>query len=81
MVHFLNIFGLSLGLIGTIIIFLFGVPNVIDTGGKIGLCLEQEDVIEKKKIRFYKIISSLGLILLITSFLLQLIGEIISICC
>jgi hypothetical protein len=77
-VHILNIFGLTFGLSGTILVFLFGVPNVIDTRGKVGFALLGEDENEKKKIKNYKRLGRLGLLLLSISFFVQLFGEIIS---
>jgi hypothetical protein len=58
----------TFGLIGTCLIFYFGVPRQIDTGGKIGMCLEREDEQEAKKIKKYKFWGNIGLILIALSF-------------
>lgn len=66
-----------LGLAGTCLVFYFGIPRKIDTAGKIGICLEQEDEAEKNKIKKYKTWGNVGLILIGLSFLLQMINQIL----
>ena len=63
------------GLVGTILIFFFGLPPKIDRDGHSHLILEQEDQEEKKKAKRYLFMSYIGLILLAISFLLQLINS------
>ena len=61
------------GLLGTILIFKFGIPNQIDTGGKQSFLLLGENEQEKIKIKRYRACSNVGLILIGLSFLLPLI--------
>lgn len=61
------------GFIGTILIIFFGIPSKVDPQGHIKLILEQEDEEDKKKGKKYKVLSYIGIFLLATSFLLQLI--------
>jgi len=61
------------GLTGAILIFLFGLPPKIDPKGHQHLLLEGIDENEKKKAKTYKKISYFGVLLLIVSFLLQVI--------
>lgn len=67
-----------LGLVGTCLIFYFGIPRKIDTAGKIGICLEQEDEEEKEKIKKYKAWGNLGLILIGLSFFVQIINQVLA---
>jgi hypothetical protein len=60
-----------LGLTGTCLIFYFGIPRQIDTGGRTSMCLEQEDEEEKKKIITYKRWGNGGLFLIGLSFFMQ----------
>jgi hypothetical protein len=61
----------AFGFLGTVLIFFYGIPKQIDTGGRIGICLEQEDKEEKKKIKKYKLWSNIGLGLIALGFLLN----------
>jgi len=61
------------GFVGTVLIFFFGLPSKVDPEGHIHLILEQESEEDKRKGRKYKIISYSGILLLVISFLLQLI--------
>ena len=63
-----------IGLIGTLLIFFFGLPPKIDPEGHIHLIAEQEDKEEKKKAKKYKLRSYIGISLLAFSFLLQLVS-------
>ena len=62
------------GLLGTILIFFFGLPPRIDPDGHSYLLLESDDEDEKKKAKRYKITSYLGLFFIALSFLLQLLN-------
>lgn len=75
--HFININLASyiLEFFCTLIIYFYGVPNQIDTGGEISLAAEQEDPEEKLRIRKYKWYGEIGLFCLIGSFLLQVFSE------
>jgi membrane protein YqaA with SNARE-associated domain len=59
------------GVVGTALIYFFGVPKQTDTGGRISLALEQEDEGEKARIKSYKQLGNLGLLLIGAAFLLQ----------
>lgn len=76
---YLHIISSALGFIGTCIVFKYGVPNLIDTGGKISIVLEQEDENEKNIIKKYKKLSHFGLGMIATSFFIQLAINIFSI--
>ena len=60
------------GLIGTILIFFFGLPPKISEDGKIYLITEQSDESERNKARIFKYRSYYGLSLICISFLLQI---------
>lgn len=74
----LNFISALSGLIGTILIFFFGLPPSVDLNGSIYLILEQDDHEEKIKAKKYKSLSYLGLLLIGISFLLQIINTIIN---
>lgn len=69
----LKIMGASLGFIGSLILFKFGIPQMIDTGGHSILLVSQADETEKQKIIIYRRWSRLGLAMIALSFILQLI--------
>lgn len=64
------------GLIGTGLVFIFGVPNQIDTHGEGYLVLGQIDYDEIEKIKKYKRYSYLGLALIAFSFFLSVVTSI-----
>lgn len=61
------------GILGTSLIFFYGIPPKVDPEGHINFILEQEDEEEKKKGRLYKKIGNLGLLFLLLSFIFQLL--------
>lgn len=61
-----------MGLIGSVIIFYYGIPNKIDTGGAISLCIERQNLREIFEIQRYKNISAVGLGLIAGSFLVNI---------
>ncbi len=77
LLHILPYLASLLGFTGTCLVFYFGVPGKIDTAGKIGLCLEQEDEEDKRKIKKYKTWGNVGLILIGLSFLLPIINQVL----
>jgi len=73
----MDIAGLALGFGGAIIIFFFGLPPAVRESGMSYLALEQVDKGEIRKGKKYRMISRIGLILLIVGFLLQLLEKVI----
>lgn len=73
----MDIIGLALSFTGAIIIFFFGLHPMISESGAIHLITEQVDKGEIKRAKKYRVISRLGLILLVVGFLLQLIERFI----
>lgn len=73
----LNFWSALSGLVGAILIFLFGLPPKVDPQGHQHLLLEGTDEKEKGKGKVYKRISYFGVFLLIVSFLLQVIMSIL----
>jgi hypothetical protein len=57
---------------GGILLWVYGIPNRINRDGHSYLILQQPDEEMKKRSRFYDRMSSLGLFLLITGFVIQL---------
>ena len=72
----INFWAALIGLIGTLLIFFFGLPPKIDPEGHVYLILEQEDEEEKKKAKKYKLRGYIGILLLALSFLLQVASTI-----
>ncbi len=60
MLHILNIVGFLFAFIGTLIVFQFGIPNQIDTGGKESFMLLGKNEKEIEKIAKYKKLSRIG---------------------
>ena len=69
----------SLGLLfdigGVALLFFFGLPNRVGTGKGVDILWPGEDREEARKFRRYTTLSRSGLILLITGFGLQLLGN------
>ncbi len=72
----INIWSAFLGLLGSILIFFFGLPPNVNPSGLVGLALEQENEEEKKRGKQYKQLSYIGLFFLILCFLLQFISSV-----
>jgi len=72
----MDIIGLVLSLVGAIVIFFFGLSPMISESGATHLIAEQVDESEIKRAKKYKVISRVGLILLIVGFLFQLLKAI-----
>jgi hypothetical protein len=70
----MQLISLFFGLLGTILIFFYGVSPAIDSEG-LDFLIMGEDQRKKIKFRNHKIISQLGLILLVLSYLFQLFGN------
>lgn len=69
----LNLWSGILGLIGSLLVFRYGIPPRIDKDGHIHLILEQTDTLEKKKAKRYLTLGKLGIILIAISFCLQIV--------
>jgi uncharacterized protein YjeT (DUF2065 family) len=70
----LNLAGLGLNLIGVLILFRYGMPFHVPSGGAIHLILEQTDQAEIKLERRYKLFGYIGLVLLIAGTILQMLA-------
>lgn len=76
----LDFFSALSGLIGTILIFFFGIPPKVDKDGHINIICEQEDKGEKERYKIYKKISYFGVLLIAVSFFIQLLLSLRVIC-
>lgn len=61
-----------LGFLGTLLLFFYGIPKQIDTGGAISIVCDGVDQEEQKKIERYKFLGNLGLWLIAVGFLMNL---------
>lgn len=73
----LNIVGLILGIIGSVLLFKYGLPEDINKRGLTLLACEGENEEEKKKYKQYKSWGKVGLGFLVVGFVLQFISSII----
>jgi hypothetical protein len=67
--------GLSLDIIGVIMIFLYGISPFLDPEGQVYLVTGGVDEKEKQEARCYKLRSKVGLMLVILGFIGQLVGR------
>ena len=67
--------GLLIDIAGAVLIFLYGLPADVRRTGAVFLCLEQDDVSERKKAVKYDHLARFGLGLLILGFLIQLVSN------
>jgi hypothetical protein len=75
--QFLNGLGLICGMVGTALIYFFGVPRQIDTGGIVTLSLEGDqrcDTGEQQRISRFRRWGNIGLGSVFAAFCLQLIA-------
>jgi hypothetical protein len=70
----LNIIGLVLNLVGVIILFRYGMPFHVPTGGAIHLVAEQVDAAEKALESWYEIFGYLGLLAIVVGTGMQVVG-------
>jgi hypothetical protein len=70
----LNLAGLALNLIGVLILFRYGMPFHVPSGGAVHLILEQTDQAEIELERRYKLFGYIGLALLIAGTILQMVA-------
>jgi len=73
--NIINSIGLGLDIIGVILIFFYGISPMIDTGGSTLLDLGGRDETDIKKAKKYKATSNLGLVLIISGFVAQIISN------
>lgn len=73
-----NFWSALFGLLGTILIFFFGLPPRVDQEGQCYLVTGEIDEEEKKKSEKYKWTSYLGLFFVSFSFLIQMINIVIT---
>lgn len=74
MTSILTAIGLTLNIIGTLLIWKFGLPAPISRTGDVHLILEHSDQNEVKQAKTYDRLSLFGVLLLLLGFLLQLVG-------
>ena len=70
-----NSLGLLLDVVGVILIWKFGLPEDINRSGAGHLLLEGTDESERKRAARYDRLSKIGLTLLVSGFLLQLVSN------
>lgn len=73
----INTICLFFDIAGALLLFKFGLPEVISRSGSIYLILEQKDDNEKNKALVYDRFGKVGLICLILGFILQVISNFI----
>jgi hypothetical protein len=69
-----NLLSNVIGIIGTFLIFKYGIPNKIDNNGQNFLLLETDNDTEKVEIQKYKNRSAIGLGLLLNSFIINIVN-------
>src|SRR6185437_15913755 len=67
-----------LGLVGTVLVFLYGVPRMVDDDGVQTLAVAGPSPEKQNKIQWHKNISSLGLGLIASSFIINLLVQLIT---
>ncbi len=70
----LNIIGLVLNLVGVIILFRYGMPYHVPTGGAVHIITEQIDTAEKALESRYEIFGYFGLVAIVAGTALQIVG-------
>jgi hypothetical protein len=70
----LNIIGLLLNLVGVIILFRYGMPFHVPTGGAINIVTEQVDAAQKALESRYEIFGYLGLLAIVVGTGMQVAG-------
>jgi hypothetical protein len=73
-----NIVGLVLNLIGVILLFRYGIPYAVDTGGVVGLTDGRIDHDEVQRIALYTRLGWTGLTAIITGTACQIYGAYLS---
>lgn len=70
----INFWSAIFGLVGTILIFLYGIPPQLDKNGAVYLVCEQEDEKEKQNFKIAETKSYFGLVFIAISYILQIIN-------
>jgi uncharacterized protein YjeT (DUF2065 family) len=70
----LNIIGLVLNLVGVIILFRYGMPFHVPTGGAVHLIAEQVDAAEKALESRYEVFGYFGLVAIVVGTGMQIVG-------
>jgi len=70
----LNIIGLVLNLVGVIILFRYGMPFHVPTGGAVHIVTEQIDAAEKALESWYEIYGYFGLLAIVVGTFMQIVG-------
>ena len=70
-----NILGLIMVLGGVLLLFRYGMPYRVRTGGAVHLILEQKDETDKKQERCYDILGWIGIALVVLGTLSQIKGS------
>jgi hypothetical protein len=74
----LNISGLSLSLIGVLLLFFFGMPYRVRSGGQSYIVTEQTNAEEKVKDALFSKLGFAGLVLIALGTFLQIVGTWVS---
>ena len=74
-----NIIGLVLAFGGVVVLFVFGMPFHVPTGGAQHLILEEPDEGDIKKERLYKFLGAVGLLMILAGTGCQIVANIPSI--
>lgn len=72
MAYCLNMLGLISGLVGSVLIFFFGVARLTEDSADVGIGTATKDEEVDRRIKLYKVLSKIGLALLALGFALQL---------
>jgi hypothetical protein len=70
----LNFWSAISGLLGTVLIFRFGLPPRVNPDGQVGRCIAGVDEEQKKIAKKYKWTSYIGLFLIFISYFIQLVN-------
>ncbi len=76
--NFVNSSGLFLDIVGVVLIWRYGLPEPISRTGATYIITEQIDQTEMAKAANYDLLSKLGLGLIITGFLMQIVSNFIT---
>jgi hypothetical protein len=75
--EFLNVAGLAVNAIGTLLLLKFGLPPNVSPDGSVAYIAEQPDTAEVKKGLAYKRWGRVGMWFLFAGFVLQLLGAVL----